>query len=117
MKTIIKLAIAAVFLAGAFNFGRALLTDYQFEDAVQQGMLFDPRMTDAEIVALVTKAAQEHDVPLEPSDVVVTQQGPDIRVQMPYSKSVAIIPGVYSTPWTVTPSASARLLVGNRRSP
>jgi hypothetical protein len=115
MKTIIKLAIAAVFIAGAFNFGRALLTDYQFEDAVQQGMLFDPRMNDAEILQLVAKVAQEHNVPIEPSDVIVTQQGPDIRVQMSYSKTVPVIPGVFSTPWTFTPSASARLLVGNRR--
>ena len=115
MKTIIKLAIAAVLIAGAFNFARALLADYQFEDTVQQGILFDPRMTDAEIVALVTKAAEEHGVPIEPRDVIVTQQGSDVKVQMSYSKSVQIIPGVFSTPWTFTPSASARLLVGNRR--
>ena len=48
MKTIIKIVVALVLLTAMFNAGRAAFNNYQFEDAVHEGLLFDPRATDAE---------------------------------------------------------------------
>jgi hypothetical protein len=117
MKTIIKLAIAAVVLTGCFNVGRALVKEYQFEDAVHEALLFDPRMTDKEIIELVMRSAGEHSIPLDQKEISIRQTGPDVRVDMSYTQSIVVIPGVFSKEWTFNPSASTRLLVGNRRQP
>lgn len=117
MKTIIKLAIAFVVVVGCFNVGRALMNEYQFEDAVHEALLFDPRMTDAEIVAMVMKTAGDFSVPIEAGDIQIREQGPDVYVDMSYTTTVPVIPGVFEKEWTFTPSTSTRMLVGNRRKP
>lgn len=117
MKTIFKMLVAVVVLTGCFNAGRSLVTEYQFEDAVREALLFDPRMTDAEIVQLVMKSASEHNIPIEASGIAIKQTGPEVRVDMTYTQDVTVIPGVFKQPWTFKPSASTRLLVGNRRTP
>ena len=115
MKTIIKLAITAVIFMGCFNVAHALLDEYRFEDKVHDALLFDPRMTDSEIVKIVMESAAEFDIPIAASDIDISQRGADIHVDMSYTTDVPIIPGVFSWPWTFTPSASTRVLVGNRR--
>lgn len=117
MKTIIKILIAVVILTGCFNVGRALMDEYRFEDAVHERLLFDPRMTDTEIVKMVLDTASQFDVPITANDIEIREQGPDIRVDMQYTMDVVVIPGVFTYPWTFTPSASTRMLVGNRRKP
>lgn len=117
MKTILKLIIAAVILTGCFNVSAALVKEYQFEDAVHEGLLFDPRMTDKEITELILRSAGEHSIPIDNTGIRIQQTGPDVRVYMTYTESIVVIPGVYSKEWTFTPSASTRLLVGNRRQP
>ncbi len=48
MKTIIKIVVAVLVLTVMFNAGRAAFNNYAFEDAVHEGLLFDPRATDDE---------------------------------------------------------------------
>jgi hypothetical protein len=115
MKTIIKIAIVLVVLFACFNVGRALLTEYQFEDAVHENLLFDPRMTDPEIVRMVLETAGKYNVPIDTSGISVTQQGPDIHIDMSYVTTIVLIPGVFEKEWNFQPSASTRLLVGTRR--
>ena len=115
MKTIIKLAISALIFLGCFNVAHALLDEYRFEDKVHDALLFDARMTDPEIVKMVLENAAEFDIPIAASDIEITQRGPDIHVDMSYTTDVVIIPGVFSWPWTFTPSASTKVLVGTRR--
>ena len=115
MKTIIKIAISAVIIFGCFNVAMALMQEYRFEDKVHDALLFDARMTDAEIVKMVMEIAAEYDIPIQPSDIDIANVGQDIRVNMSYTTDVKIIPGVISYPWTFSPSASTRILVGKRR--
>lgn len=118
MKTIIKIIVAVVVLLACFNIGRALLAEYRFEDAVHDALLFDPRMNDAEITKMVLETASNYDITIDPGDIEVTQQGPDVKVDMSYTSTIVVIPGVLEKEWTFTPSASTRLLVGgNRRKP
>jgi hypothetical protein len=117
MKTIIKIAISVLVLVACVNVGRALMDEYRFEDKVHDALLFDARMTDAEIIKMVLETAAEYDIPIAASDIEINQRGPDIHVDMSYTTDVVIIPGVLSQPWTFTPSASTRVLVGNRRKP
>ena len=115
MGTIIKIVIALVILTASFNAARYSLNNYQFEDAVHEGLLFDPYANDAEIVDMVSKIATEYQVPITDENIVIKQLGSDVVVEMSYTENVPLLPGIYSTDWTFTPSTSTRMLVGNRR--
>ena len=112
MKTILKIVIGLAVVVACFNASRAALNDYQFQDEVQQGLLFNPRASEEEIIAMVMKNAMEYEIPIEESGIAVKLVGQDVRAEMTYTKSVVLIPGVFSKEWTFTPHASARILVG-----
>jgi hypothetical protein len=110
MKTIIKIVVALFLLVAMFNAGRAAFNNYAFEDAVHEGLLFDPNATDTEIVDMVMKLARDFDVPIEPSEIKITDRGMDLIVNMSYSDTVELVPGILEREWTFTPSTSTRLL-------
>ena len=115
MKTIFKIAVGFVLMMAAFNACRAVLADYQFQDEVEQAMLFDPRATEEELTSTIMKIAAEYSVPLEENNIVIKMVGQDVRAEMTYTTSIMLIPGLVSKDWTFTPTASARILVGGRR--
>ena len=115
MKTIIKIVVAILFVTVCFNAGRAILGNSQFEDAVQQSLLFDVRASDADLIEMITKTADEFGVPLDPKDITIRQVAQDVVVDMPYTENVVLVPGVFARDWTFKPSASARILTGSRR--
>lgn len=115
MKTIIKILVAVVAITACFNAARAAMNNYQFEDAVHQGLLFDGRANDAEIVEMVTKLAVGFDIAIDPANIKIRQVGQDINVEMSYTRSVMLVPGFFQRDWTFTPSASTKMLIGNRR--
>ena len=110
MKTIIKIIISLFVVVAMFNGGMAAFNNYAFEDAVHQGLLFDPNATDAEIVAMVIKLANEYAIPMEPSDVKINSRGQDLIVNMSYTDTISLVPGIFEKEWTFTPSTSTRLL-------
>lgn len=112
MKTILKLVIALVLVTACVNAGRALYRNYQFEDAVHDAMLFNTRADEKEIVELVVKAAGDYDVPIDASEISVQVSGADVSIEMPYTDTVVLVPGVYAIDWTFTPSTSIRRLQG-----
>jgi hypothetical protein len=115
MGTIIKLVIGLLVITGAFSAGRTFLNNYQFEDAVQQGMLFDPRADDAEVKAMVMKLANDYEIPLTVEGIGIRTQGQSVVVTLTYTDTVVVIPGIYSTTWDFAPSISTRILTGSRR--
>lgn len=110
MKTIIKILLGLFILVSMFNAGRAAFNNYAFEDAVHEGLLFDPNATDTEIVDMVMKLAREYDVPMDPSDVKINSRGQDLVVNMSYTTNVTLVPGIFEREWTFTPTTSTRLL-------
>ena len=115
MKTIIKLIVALLIITASFNAGRAAVSNYQFEDAVHEGLLFDVRASDADIVEMIMKLANPYDIPLKPDDIHIRQVGQEVQVEMTYTKNVVFVPGVFKRDWTFTPSTSTRILTGVRR--
>lgn len=116
MKTIIKLVLAVLVIVAMFNASRAAFNNYVFEDAVHEGLLFDPNASDAEIVDMVTRLAREYEVPLAESDIQVVNRGQDLVVNMTYNQTVVLVPGVFERDWTFHPTTSTRLLgKGTRR--
>ena len=115
MKTIIKIVVALVVLTAAAQSGLAALDNYQFVDAVHQGLLFNPRATEGEIVDMVLKTAAEYDLPVEGKDVTVREARQDLIVEVVYTRPINLVPGIYSTDWTFRPSTSTRFLNSTRR--
>ena len=112
MKTIIKIVIVLVVLTACFNAARVALNNFQFEDAVQQALLFDTRAADPEVIEIVMKLAREYSVPLDPDNINIRLVGQDRHVDMKYTETVNLLPGVYSRPWTFEPKAQTRILAG-----
>lgn len=108
MWTVIKLAIALVLLNAVAQAGLALFHQYKFQDAVQEALLFSQNASDAELVDRVMAIAQEQDVPIDASDVVVTRKQFETDVAIEYTEDVVLVPGVYTKAWTFAPSASVR---------
>ena len=112
MKTIIKIAIALVIVTGCFQASRYAFNNFQFEDAVQQRLLFDTRASDDEVVRTVLTIARDYSIVIKENDISVQMIGQDRVVDMPYTVKVDLVPGVFEDPWTFTPKASTRMLTG-----
>jgi len=117
MKTIIKIVLALAVLTAAFQAGMAALTNYQFQDAVHESLIFAPNSTDAEIRDTVTELARNKGLPIGPEDVTIRQVGPDLFVDITYETEVPLLPGIYTRNFRFNPNASTRLMPGVRRSP
>lgn len=115
MKTIIKLVLALALLTAAFQVARATMSNYQFEDAVEQALLFSPNASDAEITQQVVSLADEYGLPVTAEDITISQRSADRIVDVSYTMDVAFIPGVITQPIKFNPSASVRLLTQKRR--
>ena len=115
MKTIIKIVVALVLVIAMFNAGRAAFNNYSFEDAVHEGLLFDPAATDEKLVDMVMKLARDHDVPIAEEDIKINSRGQDLIVNMSYTDTVVLVPGIFEREWTFTPSTSTRLLTKGGR--
>jgi hypothetical protein len=100
MSTFLKLAFTALVLNGCFQAGRSAWTFYQFEDSVQQAVLFSQNQTAPQVRARILSIADQYQVPLDPESVGVTYQGTQARVTGAYTDKVKLVPGVYVYDWT-----------------
>ena len=115
MTTIIKLVVAFALITAAFQGARATMSNYQFEDAVEQTLLFAPNASDAEVTEKVVTLAEEYGLPVSAEDVTISQRAADRMVDISYTTDVAFIPGIITQPITFSPHASVRLLTPQRR--
>lgn len=115
MKTIIKIVITVVILTACFQAARYYFNNFQFEDAAQQRLLFETRASDAEVSNLMMKLAGEYQLPLREENISIRMIGQDRVVEMEYTETVPLIPGVFSYPWKFTPKTSTRMLSGISR--
>ena len=112
MKTLFKIVVAGVILTACFQAARYAVNNFQFEDAVQQQLMFETRASDSEVVNTVMRIAKEYAIELKEDDISVRMVGQDRVVDMPYTVMVDLLPGFFDYPWTFTPKAQTRLLTG-----
>lgn len=98
MKTIIKLVIAALVVHATFRAGDVYLRYYNFNDDVHQIAQFAGRQTDADLRNRVLEAAQQRDVPLDPSVITVRRPPNHLLIDATYSESIELLPR-YFYPW------------------
>ena len=115
MKTIIKIVVTVAILTACFQAARYYFNNFQFEDAAQQRLLFETKASDAEVVNIVMRLANEYQLPLDEDDISVRMVGQDRVVEMEYTEDVPLLPGVFTYPWKFTPRTSTRMLSGISR--
>ncbi len=99
MSTIIKLLITALVLNACFQGGRSAWGFYQFQDEVQQAVLFSTSQSPEQLKARIANAAAEMQKELDPDTFTVTYQGTQARIRAAYTDEVALLPGGSKYKW------------------
>jgi hypothetical protein len=93
MSTVIKLLITALVLNACFQGGRSAWGFYQFEDSVQQAVLFSTTQTAEQLTARIAKVAQEQNIELEPGSLSVRYLSTQAVIKASYTDDVHLLPG------------------------
>lgn len=99
MSTIIKLLITALVLNACFQGGRSAWAFYQFQDAVQQAVLFSTSQTPEQLKARIAGEAAELQKELDPATFTVAFQGTQARIKARYTDQVPLVPGGFRYAW------------------
>jgi hypothetical protein len=92
LKTLIKLAIAAVFVNAAYRAGTVFLKYYQFKDETQQMVLFGQAEPLAQLTSQILEEAMKRDVPLAEDDLTVKREGARTVAEVSYTDNVELFP-------------------------
>jgi hypothetical protein len=101
MRTLIKLAIAALVIHAAYQIGSAYWDHYQFTDAVQQVAQFGESEPLTEIKNRVMELAAERNLPIPEDAITVTRSQRRIDVDGAYTREILLAPG-FKRQWTFT---------------
>ena len=101
MRTLIKLALAALVIHAVYQVGTAYWDHYQFTDAVQQVAQFGESEPIAEIKERVMQLARERNLPISDEAITVVRQQRRIDVDGEYMRTIQLVPG-YRRPWKFT---------------
>ena len=101
MRTLIKLAIAALVIHAAYQVGTAYWDHYQFTDAVQQVAQFGESEPVPEIKRRVMELAADRHLPIGEESITVTRERRRIDVDGEYTRDILLAPG-YKRPWKFT---------------
>jgi hypothetical protein len=101
MRTLLKLAVAALIVHATWRVGSAYWDHYQFEDAVKETAQFSERATPDAIKQQVLGLAADQGIPLDPEAVVVTRATRTITVDGAYVRDIEVLPR-YVRPWDFT---------------
>ena len=101
MRTLIKLALAALVIHATYQVGSAYWDHYQFTDAVQQVAQFGESEPMAEIKNRVMELAAERNLPIADDAITVTRAQRRIDVDGAYTREILLAPGFKRT-WTFT---------------
>ncbi len=101
MKTLLKLALAALVVHAGYQVGMAYWDHYQFQDAVQQVAQFAEREPAEAVKARVLDLAADRGLPIGNEDLDVERGQRRIEINGAYVRDIALAPG-FSRPWDFT---------------
>lgn len=100
MATFIKLVIAAFVVNACVQLGLSAWTFFQFQDAVQQAVLFSTNQTAEQLKGRVSEIARDMQLPIDPQSLSVSYQHVQARITATYVDDVPLVPGGYQYKWT-----------------
>ena len=98
IKTVIKLAVAALVVNACWRSANVVLRYSNFRDAVHEMVLFSMSKSEAEVQAGVLELAQRFEVPVQPENVSVHRSGNRTTVNAVYTDQIELIPTKFY-PW------------------
>jgi hypothetical protein len=110
MKTLIKLALAALVLHATWRSAEVYWRYYQFKDEVKETAQFGAKNTPEQIQNRVMELASRHSIPLDPEHINVRRDGTHTGIDAVYTDRVELIPTKFY-PWEFTVSVDAFTLV------
>lgn len=99
MSTIIRLLITALVLNACFQGGRSAWGFYQFQDEVQQAVLFSTTQSPEQLKARIANAAAEMQKELDPETLSVAYLGTQAKIKAAYTDEVPLLPGGPNYKW------------------
>ena len=99
MSTFIKLVITALVLNACFQGGRSAWSFYEFQDEVQQAVLFSTTQSAEQLKARIANAAAEMQKELDPETFSVAYVGTQAKIKAAYTDDVALLPGGSKFKW------------------
>lgn len=99
IKTIIKLAAAALLANACWRIGSAYATFFRFRDAIQQSTQFSHGRSDAELQQRIIELASQYDIPLARDGFTVRRIDDHTFTEGEYRQDIDFAPGV-TRPWT-----------------
>lgn len=98
IKTLIKLALAALVVHACWRSTNVFLRYYRFKDAVHETALFASARSDSQVQARVLEIAQQLDIPVEPQNVVIRREENRTVIQAVYTDQIELLPTKFF-PW------------------
>lgn len=98
IKSLIKLALAALVANAIWRVGSAYATFYRFRDAIQQSTQFSHGRSDAELQQRIIDLAAQYDIPLAADGFTVRRVGDHTFTEGEYRQDIDFAPGL-TRPW------------------
>jgi hypothetical protein len=95
MKTIIKLAIAALIINASWRVGSVFWRYYRFKDEVQQAALFGSSRSESDLQKSVVETAERMQLPVAPESVSVHREENHTFINATYTEQVQLVPTYY----------------------
>ena len=111
MKTLLKLAIAALVLNATWRIGSEYLKDYEFKDETREAAMLEGQ-SEEELRQRVLELAQKYDAPLNDEDLTISVEQRHVLVSAAYQKAIQVVPG-FEYPWKFAWTADAYVLPGH----
>jgi len=111
VKTLLKLAIAALVLNATWQIGSEFLKDYQFKDEAREAAMLEGQ-SEEELRQRVLELAEKYDAPLNDDDLTISVEQRHVLVTAAYQKPIQVVPG-FQYPWKFSWTADAYVLPGH----
>jgi hypothetical protein len=111
MKTLIKLAVAALLIYASWRSGMVYWRYYQFQDQVQQAAQFLGSKSESDLQGAVMEIAGRLRVPLTEDHLTVRKELNHTLVDAVYTDRIEILP-TYFYPWEFKMHADALVFTG-----
>jgi hypothetical protein len=98
IKTLIKLALAALVVHACWRSSTVFLRYYKFKDAVHETALFASAKSDSLVQARIMELARQLDIPVQPQDVSIRHEENRTIINAAYTDRIELVPTKFY-PW------------------
>ena len=110
LKTLVKLAVAALVANAAFQLGSAYAGFYRFKDSVDSLGQYGAKRSEDDIRHRIVELASQADLPLDEDSLTIRRENSHTYIEGSYVKRIELMPG-RPYPWTF-PFKSDTFVVG-----